>query len=490
MLSIIKKNILANYISKFWGFVSVFIFVPYYIQFLGVESYAIISFQTVLLTFMFIADAGLTTTLSREMARTKNKEYLGNLLYTTERVYLVITSFILLLIWIISGYISNNWLHSEIIKATDIAIFISLMGVSIVIQLFSTLYIGSLMGLEKQVLANGIQIFNSLFRSGIILIPLYFYPSLYLYFIWQIIMNFVFVLFTRYKLWTYLHTELKNQFNISTLKNIWKFALSMMMLSIIYSLNTQIDKLFVSKMLTLTKFGYYSLAATLSQVPVILTLPIATAILPKMTVLSEANKFEELRRMFHKFSFLIAVIATTSTVVIFSYTQELVMIWTQNNQVADAINKVTKVLIIGGLFFSFQLMPYHLAIAKGYMKVNVRLGIVNLLLSLPLLYFSINAFGMIGAGFQWLLLNFITFTVLGIILIPKFLKRNLILWLFCDTFIPLISGLTIGVLFYLWIPSDYSIKYLIIIQSCFMGVLVAGSSFMLFNICSKKNKIF
>ena len=66
------------------------------------------------------------------------------------------------------------------------------------------------------------------------------------------------------------------------MKTVGRFAGGMMIMAVISSLNTQIDKLIISKMLSLKEFGYYALAGTISQVPELLITPIAMAILPRM----------------------------------------------------------------------------------------------------------------------------------------------------------------------------------------------------------------
>ena len=65
----VTQNIIANYAGKLWGFISIFIFVRFYIDLLGIESYAIINFYTVILGLLAFADAGLTATLTRQLAR-------------------------------------------------------------------------------------------------------------------------------------------------------------------------------------------------------------------------------------------------------------------------------------------------------------------------------------------------------------------------------------------------------------------------------------
>jgi VIT1/CCC1 family predicted Fe2+/Mn2+ transporter len=94
------------------------------------------------------------------------------------------------------------------------------MGVSIALQLFMTLYNGGLMGLQKQVLANKIQMGYSLFRSGLVIIPIYFVRDVYAYFIWQIIGGIVFLLITRYHIWQFIKSTIVPVFSPYLLRNI------------------------------------------------------------------------------------------------------------------------------------------------------------------------------------------------------------------------------------------------------------------------------
>ncbi|WP_373869127.1 lipopolysaccharide biosynthesis protein, partial [Acinetobacter seifertii] len=187
----VTKNIIANYLGKLWGFVSIFIFVRFYIDILGVESYAIINFYTVILGLLVFADAGLTATLTRELARDISIQEKSNLVYTFERIYIFICILVASIILISSNFIANNFLHSATYTSSSVAYFIKLIGIGIAIQLFSTLYEGGLNGLQQQVLTNKIRIIWSLFRSGVVLIPIYFYPKLDIYFWWQVICNIV-----------------------------------------------------------------------------------------------------------------------------------------------------------------------------------------------------------------------------------------------------------------------------------------------------------
>ena len=63
------KNLLANFIGKFWNILAVYAFTPVYVQLLGIENFGLISFYTIILSFVSLMDVGLSATLSREFAK-------------------------------------------------------------------------------------------------------------------------------------------------------------------------------------------------------------------------------------------------------------------------------------------------------------------------------------------------------------------------------------------------------------------------------------
>lgn len=482
------KNIIANYVGKIWGIISVFVFVPFYIKILGIESYAVINFYTVILTILYFADGGLSATLNREIARSTDKQYIGNMLFTIERVYLAICLFIIVVVFLFSGIIARNWLNSHTISAEDLSLYISLMGVSVAFQLFTTLQSSGLMGLEKQVLSNGIQVSSSIFRSAVVLIPLYFYPALLTFFVWQVTVNVTFFFITRYNLWKFIKTDISYKFDKQVLKTVGRFAGGMMLMAIISSLNTQIDKLVISKLLSLKEFGYYALAGILSQVPELIITPIAVAILPRMVKYSEKTEKDKLTKLFHVNSFILSALATSGAMVLFLFTKDFIFIWTHNIIIANTIVNVTRVLLLGGVFLSFQYMPYYLAIANGHTRTNVRLGIVAVICIIPALIFFVKQYGLIGATYTWLIMNLFAYFYLGYFIISKFLKNEFKRWLINGTLTPLIIAILIGVVSH-FLTLDLPKGYYILLYSTIIGLISLALNLIVFNKMNPEYKI-
>ncbi len=484
----VAKNIVANYFGKLWGFISIFIFVRLYIDLLGVESYAIINFYTVILGLLVFADAGLTATLTRELARDINVETKANLVYTFERIYLGICFLLTILTVIFAGYIANNFLKSDIYSIDTVAYFLRLIGIGVALQLFSTLYEGGLNGLQHQVLTNKVKIIWSAFRSGLVLMPLYFIPKLEIYFWWQILCNIVLLFVFRKLLYNCLASR-ELVFSIDLFKSVSKYALGMMGIAFISAINIQIDKLVTSKYLGLTEFGYYSIASTLAQVPTIIASPIIISVFPLFTSYVSQFNINELSKNYHKYSFLITAVVAPVAFCIAFYSIPLITLWTGKPEIALATNYVVKFLVLGGFFLCMQLTPFYLALANGFTKINLYLGCVCLVTVIPLMIFSIKNYGMLGATIPWVFVNLISFIVIGLYITNKFLVGNAIKWLSFDIFLPVLITIIVG-LIVTWLAMFERFPYAFIIESMIVGLISFIVNIIIYNRYNPSNKLF
>lgn len=482
------KNIVANYISKLWVFASIYLFIPLYIKFLGVESYGVINFYTVILSILLFADAGLSATLSREFARSTDRIYTRNLLYTIERLYFFIIFFIIIALFFFSDIIVDKFLHSNLISKEKLSICVKLMGVGIAFQFITTLYYSGLMGLQKQVLANTINVFWSFFRTGIVIVFLYFYPSLYTFFIWQIVSNFVFFLIMRLQLWKEIKDIHIPQFKLIIIKTVGTFALGMMAMSIISSLNSQVDKLVVSKYLSLEQFGLYSLAGVISQISILVITPLSMAILPNLTKHVENKNFVEIKKIFTQNSYIVATIVSITTISLMMFTKEIIYIWTGNEFISKSLEIIVKVLLLGSSFLALQFMPYILAISNGHTKTNIKMGIVTVIIIIPSLIYCIHKFGLIGATYPWLILNFISTFYLGYFVLNKFMKGEFNTWLFKNTLLPFIISSIPAVIVY-FLTKDMQKGIYVLIYCVIFGFLALICNLLVYNFLNKKDKI-
>lgn len=458
---LLRRNISANYIGKLWGIASIYLFVPIYIKILGIDSYGVIGFHGVLLAMVWIMDSGLSATFSREAARSADNAYLRDLLYTIERIYLSICAATAVAVILLSGWIATRWLQAPAsMPRQTLQLSIVLMGISVACQLAMSLYLGGMMGQQRQARANAVQVTYNMVRSGVVVVPLFFLPDLRTYFLWQAATSVTFLLLARSMMWQGLPSAHAPVFRWQTLSNVYRFALGMLGMAVIAAVGNQTDKLVASFMFPLSDYALYSLASLLAQAPNILTLPIALAVLPRLTALYETQDIAGVRCLYRRYSFAIAVIASTSGILLGLYCREILMLWTHDQAIASNATALVRILVAGSVCLALQLMPYHLALANGHSATNLRLGAVFLFVNPLLTIWLSHSFGLVGAAWPWLLMNAVAAAYLGRVLTVRFLPGILGDWALRDTLLPVgfcvAVGLTCRWMTDRWVPPGWN----------------------------------
>lgn len=420
------RNILANYIGKLWAVFSVYLFIPLYIRLLGVESYGVIAFHNVVLALMLIADAGLVPAFGREMARSQDRDYLRSLLRTMEILLGSVCAGLALVVAVASPWISAHWLKGG--DVTQLAVCVALLGATSAMQLAMSLYTGGLMGLQRQTQANAFGVGFSFVRSACVLLPLWLAPDLRVYFAWQVISAALFLFLLRRALWRELEGRQQSRFDFQRLRPVFGYALGMMGMSIVSALNTQTDKLVTSFALPLRDYAVYSLASVAGQAPMLLTLPVAMALLPRFTQHVARQDTATLQQEYVDYSRLVTLLATAVASFCFLWSEPLLLVWTSNPDLAAHAAPVLQLLLVGSWLLALQLMPFHLSLANGHNATNLRLGVFFLVLNPLLTFFLARHFGLVGAAIPWIFMNATAFLYLGYFLHRRFLPAVVGRW--------------------------------------------------------------
>ncbi|MEO5687570.1 MAG: oligosaccharide flippase family protein [Burkholderiaceae bacterium] len=440
----LRWNVAANYGGKLWSIASVYLFVPIYIRLLGVGAYGLVAFYSVALAILYIADAGLSSAFAREAARASDRGRLAQLLASTEWALFAVVGSAGALMAVGADFVATHWLKTGSGVNAEVATqCLRLMPLALVPQIVIALYFGGLMGLQRQVSANASMSLFSFVRSGLVVLPIWLVPDIRVFFLWQAAASWFFLLLIRGSLRGELGISRfgLQRFSWSSLQPILSYAGGMFAMSIIAGVNNQLDRLVVSKMRPIEEFAWYALAATLAQIPLIVTMPIASALLPRFTELVESGDRRQLRDLYELNSFFIASIAATGACALFFFAGDVAAVWMSHRQVPDTFVPIIQILSIGGLFLALQLAPFQLSLANGHNRTNVTLGVWVLFATVPLQIFLTSRFGLRGAGVPWLLLNLFAFVYLGIRLNRKFNSGRVRLWFFGHCLPPLAVAL-------------------------------------------------
>lgn len=421
-----KYNIIANFFGKFWSVTSTFLFIPLYINYLGFDSYTIISFTILVAGMLAIMDSGLSSTLSRELSRSditfneKNEKY-----NALEFIFILIILLCLFLLNIFTLTIVKNFMITENFSNDDLELFIRIFSLDMVSQMLFRFYLGGLQGLENQVLANIFQVLWGIFRNGFVILVLLIEPSLEMYFIWQASVSLLFVIIIRASLQKKMNQNVFNFnpfVNLRVLNSVWRFSLGMFLISFVAAINFQLDKLIITKYISIETLGYYTLATSICVGITMLINPITTALLPRFTSLYSINKGNEAVILFEKSIFYIFVIVFSFAFNIVLNSESVFWIWTGNIEIAKESSKFLPIITISYTLIAIAMLPYTIAIANGNTKINNILGLCSLFFTIPGYLIFVKSHGAVGTAFVFCIIQFFVTIFYYVIVYKKYIS--------------------------------------------------------------------
>jgi len=449
-MSLLKINIASNFVGNVWQTIMGLAFVPLYIKFLGVEAYGLIGIFTTMQAMFAILDMGLGQTMNREMALLSGQhgkeQEMCNLTRSLEFIYWGIAIFIGVIVFSLSSFIANNWVNANLLSPRTIEQAIWIMGFNMTLQWPVSLYSSGLRGLQKLVALNGIiVVFSTLRGAGAVLVLWLFYPTIQAFFLWQIVMSSCHVCLLAIALWFNLpKAENKAKFQKQLLFRVWKFAASISGITIIMAVLAQIDKIILSKLLSLEMFGYYTLASVIAMSLNRFIFPITGGIYPRITQLVSIGDYDGVKQLYHKSCQFVSVMLFPITTFISMFSYEILLLWTQSTVTASKTYILASILVWGTALSGLVNMPYKLQWAYGWTKLGLYISLISVSLFIPFIIAMTINFGAIGSSVSWVILNGISMFFIIQLMHQRLLKTEKWRWYFQDVSLPLLTSLIIA----------------------------------------------
>jgi len=447
----LKKNVIANYMGQGWTAVMGLVFVPFYIQLLGIESYGLIGIYTSIVMMMAVLDLGLSQVMTRELAKYSGDNTINivDTVKTLEIIYWVTALVMLVIVMASSHWLAYQWLTPESLSRETLQEVVGIIAFVIALRWPIAIYAGGLNGLQEQVLVNKILVlFSTIQSGGVLLVLIYIEPSVQLFFIWQALVAAVNVMVFRYSLWGKLPRVSRPRFSKMVLSKTWRFAAGMTGISLLTTLLTQLDKIILSKILSLPDFGYYTFAATVAGVVFRLVGPVFTGYYPRMTELVSTENYSGLVKTYHQGTQLIAVMIFPIALIFIVYSSEILMLWTRDANLVLNSSILVSLLLVGNVLNGVMHLPYALQLAHGWTKLAFYANVIAVIFLLPAIYFASIEWGAVGAVTVWIILNIGYLLITVNVMHNRLLKEERFAWYLNDLATPLISVIGVVVASY------------------------------------------
>ncbi|MCP9749913.1 lipopolysaccharide biosynthesis protein [Ferruginibacter sp. HRS2-29] len=454
----LKANIIANFAGNGWSALIGIIFVPLYLKYIGAEGYGLIGIFASLQVVLSLLDSGLSTTLNKEMARMNatpgNEQRMRNLVKTLGNIYWIMALAAGFIALCLSPLLANYWVQPKELSTQTVTYAFILLSVSMVFQFPTSFYSGGLLGLQRQVMLNLNRVFFATLKSaGALLVLIFISRSILAFFCWTLFVSVLQAFSMKISLWRSLPASPSAPvYDKSELKNIWRFAAGMLGISLTAVLLTQVDKIILSKVLSLEQFGYYTVACTLGLMIYQIIGPLSQSYFPRFSALTGLNRGEELKNIFHQGCQLVSVLVLPATFVLCFFSKELIFIWTHNAETVENTWLVASVYAVGTGFNGLLNIPYQLTLAHGWTKLGFYQNIFFLCLMIPLtICFSLN-YGALGGAISWAVVNVLYFSITPSLIFNRLLKGEKLHWYLYDCIIPLGVSFTMVYLARYFIP--------------------------------------
>ncbi|CAH2032347.1 lipopolysaccharide biosynthesis protein [Trichlorobacter ammonificans] len=483
-MSSLRSNIVANYAGKIWAAIINIAFVPLYIKYIGIEAYGVIGAFAAIQPLMTILDMGLSPSINREMACftavTGKEQQIRDMVRTLEIVYWAVAIVLCIGVLLLSPIIVSKWFHSASLPVETINYAVVIMGLSIVLQWPVGFYTGALMGLQKQVLFNVLNTLIWTMRgAGSVIAVIVSHDPIRAFFNWQLFMSVANVGTIAVALWCVLpgNWRCAPKFKPSTLISVWRFAAGMSAVSILIILFNQLDKIVLSKQLSLADFGYYSLVWQVVGSLFMLYYPIYSAFLPLMTQLVAQKDLDAFKVVYHKANQFMSIAVIPVSVIIILFSNEILLLWTNNPLTSERCSPLLSILLIGAAFNGMLCMQYAVSQAFGKTKHLVYVYFFSVLVYAPTMLIIAKHYGMLGASIAYTFISLIQDYIIVRVTHSYFIPFEHNKWLTRDFGLPLLISLVVGGFAKYVISWEiYGFSGAVTIFACYVVTLLAASA--------------
>lgn len=409
----LKINVLASYVSQIYLVIISIAILPIYMKYMGAEAYGLVGFFAMLQGIFNLLDFGLTPTISRQTAQYNAgaETALGfRQLFRSLSVIFGLIAFIGGgILFYFNHFIAENWLKLESLILSDVLFCLQVMAICVALRWMTGLYRGVISGFEQIVWLSVVNsIIATLRFPGVLLYMYYFGFTVKSFFIFQLgvaILDFALLALKALLLLPKIEQKKQIGWSLKPIKPLLGFALTIAVTSSIWVLLTQLDKFVLSGILPLSEYGYFTLAVLVAGGVLQISMPISSAIMPRMARLQGEQHYEQVRQVYLDATQFVAVIVVTAGIVLAALAEPVLYVWTGDLKLSEKAAPILQLYALGNALLALGAFPYYLQYAKGNLKYHFIGNIGSAVVLIPAIIWAAKNYGAIGAGWVWLIIQ-------------------------------------------------------------------------------------
>jgi O-antigen/teichoic acid export membrane protein len=404
---LLRTNILANLAGSGWIAVLTLVATPVQIHLLGVEAFGLVGLIAILQIAFATLDLGLSASVTQSIAAdgSEGRRASAPLINSAATLYWAMALGIGLLLWLTAGWIAARWLNPQALDHATVLAAVRTIGLYVAIRWPIAFYTGVLNGVQRMEVLNLLKAGAATLRIAVGIAVIVVTRDVVAFLAWfavSAVVELIAFAIVTHRLVPAL--GFKPFFSLAAVRSVWRFSLTMAGIAVMAMLLTQMDRLFVSKLLSLGAFGYYSLAYTTAIGISLLQVSINTASLPAFSQAAAQGGQGELRQRYGMASELMAYVTALPCCALIVFGADILRIWVGDDAARGA--SAALALLAAGSFLNAAVSnAYIAAVATRAAAIPAWVNAVGILAYAPLLYWLTARAGTSGAASGWVLLN-------------------------------------------------------------------------------------
>ena len=456
-----KKDVLIGLLGNILSFISNFLLVPLYINYLGNSGYGVIALISTITAFCVIFDSGLGVSIAREVALYKNKEksksHIPKFILSVEVIYLFFSISIALLIIIFSDFLAQNWLQSEELTDEYLGKSLKVIGLIMLFKWPLGLYQNVLLGLGQIVKMNQLKIIFSVIYILATLFMLKYLNFDLISTLFGLVGLHIFglCLFSIVAWQDFIHQRRFPKIDFDILANLKKLVLGFSIFSVIGVLFMNVDKIFLSKYFSIETYGIYTIIITLGLALMQVIYPVTNALFKDYSYYFAKNQLYIADYRVKVVLQIASVFIMSFVIIIINFHEVIIEIWTGQDAISESILLSATPFYIGIVFYALHnilLIPLIVKAKIRYLNIAYTIALlIQILLYLLIIPQTLSLYYMTNI---FLISSFILFCLtLTAYLVVDGINTNLIrrIWMFFYT--------EFGVIFFLFACNFWVVQY-------------------------------
>jgi O-antigen/teichoic acid export membrane protein len=411
MIAVVGRNILANVAGAALGMAVLLAVVPVYLILLGAEAYGLVGLFTTVMVASTALDLGLGATLNREVARLTARPRADgdgrDVPLTLEAGGWGVGLVVGVLFAAAAPAIAGRWLSFSRLTPAEVRTALWLMAAALPALIARGLYLAGLNGLQRQALANVVQVTGTAVRAGASLLALsWLAPTVTVFFTAQTLLLYAETLAFALALRGALPDSARGgRVRPAALRSVIGFSAGVSGTMLLGFTLTSLDQVVLSAILPLAEFGYYTLAVAAANALGQLVQPVTTAVYPRFSQLVERGDSRDLADEYHFFSQLVAVLVLPLGGLLIFFPGDVLALWTRDPRVVQAVAVVLGLRAVGTVLNALMHVPHVLQLAFGWSSLGAGVNAVALVIVAPATVVLSLRWGGAGAAVVYIGLN-------------------------------------------------------------------------------------